>query len=359
MSQSDLILHDNIIKIEASQINKNNWNPNFVPKKIMDSIIDDIKQNGFIGSIIVQRYNKKMQKPYVIINGEHRFDALTKVFKATEIPCTVLDCTDKQAKVLSIRLNREHGELAPDRLASLLQDLNEEDEFENLRQLTAIEDQELKLYLNLDIDNVFATEEETEEMVDTIEKEAEKQTKQQQNSKTSEQQNNNNNNTKLSKRDTNKYFYIEWDEFFGFVRTLAEKVKRDYKEANFDYIYAIPTGGTVGGHLLSKMLGIPLLPDIDNLNRVNLNILIYDEIYDTGKTFIEYYDKVNYGKIAETSLSAKFCFATMRAGNGVNKMKDEDRMRDIAGIGTLIDTEKYIVFPYDVYGLDDEPLLDR
>lgn len=347
--KNSIILHNNIVDINANKINKNDWNPNFVPKKIMDSIVDDIRQNGFIGSIIVQRHNKKMNRDYVIINGEHRYEALTKVFGMENIPCTILDCNDKTAKVLSIRLNREHGELAPDRLAALLQDLSVEDEFENLREMTAIEDQELRLYLNLDIDRVFPTEDERLKAIQQIEEDVDKETKK--NNKGKQQQPHHDN---KPKNRNDKYFYVEWDQFFDFVRKLAHKIERASPYIKYDYIWYIPTGGAVGAFLLSKMLNIPLT---DTVTHEGGKILVFDEIYDKGDTFVKYHMQFNKDAYQINDTQFKFCFATMRGAPG--QFDDLEINRDIVGVGQMIDTDRYIIFPYDVFGMDNEPLMDR
>ena len=54
---------------DVDEVKPNNYNPNFMPNKIFESLKDDIQQNKFYGSIII---NKKG----IIIDGEHRYLAL-------------------------------------------------------------------------------------------------------------------------------------------------------------------------------------------------------------------------------------------------------------------------------------------
>ena len=88
-----------------SDVKPNNYNPNYMPNNIFDSLKDDIKQNKFFGAIIV---NKKG----TIIDGEHRYLALKKL-GVKKIPCIVENVDDDKAKILTVRINRERGFLTP------------------------------------------------------------------------------------------------------------------------------------------------------------------------------------------------------------------------------------------------------
>lgn len=137
-------------ELDKDVINLNDWNPNFENSKIYESVKDDIKKNGFIGHIILQKHNKRLKKDNVIINGEHRYRALVELGK-TSIPVIILDVDDNTAKTLSIRLNREHGELLPHKVASILADLSPDKDIGLLENLTHIDKHDLELLTEINI----------------------------------------------------------------------------------------------------------------------------------------------------------------------------------------------------------------
>jgi ParB-like nuclease domain len=145
-------LHNSSKLISVEAINKNDWNPNFVTKIMQDTIVDDIRQNGFIGEIVIQKYNTRLERNNVIINGEHRFEALKKLGQK-EIPVIILDIPDSKAKALSIRLNREHGELMPDKLSEILKSLSEDNDLVYLQEETGIPIKELDVLTEIKFDD--------------------------------------------------------------------------------------------------------------------------------------------------------------------------------------------------------------
>lgn len=141
-----------ITRADINTINLNDWNPNFVSSSMIKAIENNIDENGFIEPIILQRHNTAMNKDYVIINGEHRYQIMKAKGEDT-IDVIVLDVDDEHAKALSIRLNREHGELFPDKTSSLLKSLSPEMDFSYLKQLTWMDDSELRAFGEIDTTN--------------------------------------------------------------------------------------------------------------------------------------------------------------------------------------------------------------
>jgi ParB-like chromosome segregation protein Spo0J len=149
-----LVKYYNEVQLVATDaVNKNDWNPNSVSKKMQETIIDDIRQNGFIGEIVVQKYNERLEKNNVIINGEHRYDALKKLGHDL-IPVIILDIDDKKAKTLSIRLNREHGELVPDKISEILKDLSPDKDLTFLQTETGIDISELNVLTEINFEEI-------------------------------------------------------------------------------------------------------------------------------------------------------------------------------------------------------------
>ncbi len=70
----------------------------------------------------------------------------------------------------------------------------------------------------------------------------------------------------------------------------------------YKHIYAIPRGGLIVGVYLSHHLGIPLLNEIifnslKHVDDVNREILVVDDLADTGKTLSYYADKYDTATI--------------------------------------------------------------
>jgi ParB-like chromosome segregation protein Spo0J len=157
-----------VTNIPTEWINLNDWNPNFVPQDIKNAIKDDIRQNGFLGSIVLQKHNERMNKDNVIINGEHRFLAY-KEMGAQEIPVVITDVDDTTAQILTIRLNREHGELLPNKVGDILNQITTKKKLDlsSLERLTYIQQRDLEALINL----------RKNDMADIIVKEKQKQKK--------------------------------------------------------------------------------------------------------------------------------------------------------------------------------------
>lgn len=89
------------------KLKANDYNPNVVFKKEMNLLRLSILKNGWIQPILV---NKDMQ----IIDGYHRVSAvkLDKKIKAMtngKVPCAVLDLSEPDRMLLTIRINRAKG----------------------------------------------------------------------------------------------------------------------------------------------------------------------------------------------------------------------------------------------------------
>jgi ParB-like chromosome segregation protein Spo0J len=162
---SNIVVHKEVELIPVSDIRLNNWNPNFVTNDIQRAITDDIKKNGFIGTIVIQKHNTKLDQDNVIINGEHRYQAFKELKVDDKIPCTVLDIDDDKAKVLTIRLNREHGELLPNKIGEILRALSPEEDLAKLKDLTMMDEEDLRVMMDLrvsDLDSVLKSKKEQE-----------------------------------------------------------------------------------------------------------------------------------------------------------------------------------------------------
>jgi hypoxanthine phosphoribosyltransferase len=234
---------------------------------MMNAIKDDIQKHGFIGHIVVQKKNSKGIKN-VVINGEHRLEAL-KQLESQEIPTIVLDVDDKTAKLLTLRLNREHGELMPDKVADLLRDLQPDQDLEALQEITQMDQRELAVVLQFDdtvisdkiIESTSNAPEVNEVAGDTI--------------------------------------LWTWDYVEQAVKALGDNILKRFDNAinYFSGILAIPNGGIIPARLLARELDfygityphyqeniLTTIPAKSRSRRLG-PLLIVDDIYDSGKTY--------------------------------------------------------------------------
>lgn len=117
------------------------------------------------------------------------------------------------------------------------------------------------------------------------------------------------------KEKKNKY-YITWAEIDKFVDNLNIDIK-------YDYIISIHRGGNVLGTMLSHKLNIPLLiytpTKSFNIDIQNKNILLVDDISDTGKTILkcikdiqlEHVDVLTYAIKLHTNYTPEYYKITM------------------------------------------------
>lgn len=77
-------------------------------------------------------------------------------------------------------------------------------------------------------------------------------------------------------------FHVTWEEVEELVDFLAKQITNSTHQ--IDYIFGLQRGGLIPAVLLSHKLGIPMTQD-----PTRQNILIVDDICDSGKTFKEFF----------------------------------------------------------------------
>lgn len=112
-----LKLYRKLEVVKLDTIRPNSWNPNIVSPSMMDTLINNIEEEGFIDPIIITKDN-------VIVNGEHRWKALKKLGQesATVIRLDI-NSRSPRAKVQTLRLNAIHGEWDKTKLEPVLEGL--------------------------------------------------------------------------------------------------------------------------------------------------------------------------------------------------------------------------------------------
>jgi len=117
--EDDPVLH--IRWYPAADLNANAWNPNAVLKSELRLLETSIVRTGWIQPILISPAR-------TIIDGYHRWrlsqesKALLKRYRG-QVPCAVLDCSEAEAKMLTVRINRAKGTHVAVRLAELVQQL--------------------------------------------------------------------------------------------------------------------------------------------------------------------------------------------------------------------------------------------
>ncbi len=105
--------------VEIEKLKEAKINSNVVPENIYNKLKKDIKENGCIYPIVID-------KNYNIIDGHHRVKVL-KELGYDKVNCIVLDIeNEKQSLLQAIKLNTERGEQNPKLLALILKELKDE-----------------------------------------------------------------------------------------------------------------------------------------------------------------------------------------------------------------------------------------
>ena len=147
-----------------------------------------------------------------------------------------------------------------------------------------------------------------------------------------------------------KKIYINWKTIDKYITLLSSIIKKD---KNIKYLVGIPRGGTIIANLLSYKTNIPVFSNAisdwsiltnDNINMNN--ILIIDDICDSGETILEYLENIfHYGdnrkKLLEVYKS-NIKFAT------IYKHKDCKIKPSIY----IKENTNWIVFPWEKNNID-------
>lgn len=115
---------DNIVWIESRKLTANGYNPNVVFNQELNLLEESILMMGWIFPIIVNTNN-------IIIDGFHRWMLSTTSQRirerdAEEVPCVVLDISDREAMMMTVRMNRAKGTHVAFRMSELVQILRDD-----------------------------------------------------------------------------------------------------------------------------------------------------------------------------------------------------------------------------------------
>ncbi len=219
--------------LDITDVKPNDYNPNYMPSDIFESLKDNIQKNAFYGAILIR-------KDKTIIDGEHRYLAL-KALGHKKIPCLIAgdDVDDVKSKLLTIRMNRERGYLLPVETGKVLADVQNTVPQDILSKASGIPQTELGIMMNLNFD------------------------------------------TNIEPLLPEKKNTKSW----GDIENILQKLEPKLKEFGVDKIYTISRGGLVPARLIADRLNISEI--IVNPKKIPKGSMFIDDIYDSGKTYKE------------------------------------------------------------------------
>jgi len=119
-------IYSEIEIIDPLKINPNKYNPNLMTKEKFESLVEDFRENGWIGQPVV--VNDKLE----IIDGFHRWKASMNL-GFEKIPIVKFQPKNEEhQKIVTIALNSKRGEMNPLKLAGLISELNKKYTLEEL-----------------------------------------------------------------------------------------------------------------------------------------------------------------------------------------------------------------------------------
>jgi hypothetical protein len=123
------------VLVPYASLNPAKYNPRKISPRQLDALKEGIKKHGFLDPIVVQRQGM------TIVGGHQRYRSAKEIAveagtEVPDLPCIVIDITDREAKKLNISLNKVGGEFDKDLLSELLQDLHRDEPFTELDSLS-------------------------------------------------------------------------------------------------------------------------------------------------------------------------------------------------------------------------------
>jgi len=104
------------------------WNPQVMSDAKFNELVEEIRSDGFDEPLIVVPHpdpDKERDGLYMIINGEHRWQA-ARVIGYSELPAVVkLDWDDKDQRIKTVRRNLLHGDIDRQKFTKLVHSLSE------------------------------------------------------------------------------------------------------------------------------------------------------------------------------------------------------------------------------------------
>ena len=106
----------NIQYIDPKEVKPNSYNPNRQSDRDFELLLKSMKEDGFTQPVIVQKSTME------IVDGEHRWRA-SQALGYKQIPVVLVDMTDEQRRVSTLRHNRARGSEDIQLTAEVMRDL--------------------------------------------------------------------------------------------------------------------------------------------------------------------------------------------------------------------------------------------
>lgn len=137
-----------VVPLPLARIRRNPANPNVIRPDLLDTLREDIRENGFTQPILVRPVEGDEDHDYELVDGEHRHRVLEEL-GATVVPAVVTEADDTEAALRLLTMNRLRGSFVPIRMAKLLVRLNETVGEKELMRRLGMEQFELRDHLRL------------------------------------------------------------------------------------------------------------------------------------------------------------------------------------------------------------------
>ncbi|MDQ2668629.1 MAG: ParB/RepB/Spo0J family partition protein [Gemmatimonadota bacterium] len=105
-----------IVDVDINTVVANQYNPNRQSEHDFELLCRSISEDGFTRPIVVRKDTLE------IVDGEHRWRAC-KALGHTTIACVIVEMTDAQARIATLKYNRIHGSEDANLAASVLKDI--------------------------------------------------------------------------------------------------------------------------------------------------------------------------------------------------------------------------------------------
>ncbi len=107
-----------VIYVPVDELHPADWNPRFMPEGQREALRNSLSEFGAVEPAVVRPSDK------LIIGGHQRVEAAVSL-GWKDYPCVFHECTDEEAKLLNIALNRISGAWEMDKLSDLLVELRD------------------------------------------------------------------------------------------------------------------------------------------------------------------------------------------------------------------------------------------
>jgi ParB-like chromosome segregation protein Spo0J len=135
-------------EIETSQLVKASWNYRDNDDQKLAALCENIRRNGMIETLAVRKLETGA---FEILNGNHRYDALQQLHVEKVWVCNLGDeISDAKARRIAVELNETRFPVDKIRLGSILRDISEEFDIEDMMATLPFSRKELDKLLALD-----------------------------------------------------------------------------------------------------------------------------------------------------------------------------------------------------------------